>query len=235
MDSRERLIAMATDRDTDTADPIETRSAERVRRALVNAIAYMIPLVMSSPGLYAGIMTAPFLVYLVLMFTSQEGVPYLLLGGSMLENIVLTLGIAFFLYSVISLWRTKSKGLVTCGPYRIVRHPQYLSLILFTAALTSRSVWVLLNTFGMGFLPPHETIAVWFIMVLVYLGLAVFEEHHLAGVHQEEWSGYRRRVGFLIPLVTSKRRWLEIVVSLIFLVVLMVSLLQINNTLWWFL
>ncbi len=79
---------MTTSNDEPTAPSAKTGRTERVRRALVNAIAYMIPLVMSAPQLYAGIMTAPFLVYLVLMFSSQEGVPYLFSGGNMLENIV---------------------------------------------------------------------------------------------------------------------------------------------------
>lgn len=158
-------------RDETTESPKERGRMTRIRKVLVNAISYIMPLLMSSPGLYAGIMTMPFLSYLLLMLTSLQGVLYLFLGGSILENAVLILGLIFFLCSIVFLWRSKSEGLVTIGPYRVVRHPQYLSLILFTAVLTSRSVWVLLNTRGIGFLRPYETIAIWFIMSLIYIGL----------------------------------------------------------------
>lgn len=170
---------MAANNDKNTALPIEMDRVERIKRTLADALAYIIPLVMSTPGLYAGLMTMPLLAYLELTLFSQGGISYLLLGGSTIENAVLILGLVFFLYSVLCLWRTKPKGLVTGGPYRIVRHPQYLGLILFTAVLTSRSVWVLLNTFGIGFLKPYETIDVWFLMVVAYVGLAMFEEPHL--------------------------------------------------------
>lgn len=158
-------------RDETTESPKERGRMTRIRKVLVNAISYIMPLLMSSPGFYAGIMTMPFLSYLLLMLTSLQGVLYLFLGGSILENAVLILGLIFFLCSIVFLWRSKSEGLVTIGPYRVVRHPQYLSLILFTAVLTSRSVWVLLNTRGIGFLRPYETIAIWFIMSLIYIGL----------------------------------------------------------------
>ncbi len=218
----------------DTAHSSKMSRRERIKRTLASTIGYIIPLMMSSPGLYAGLMTIPFVAYLLLNFGSFEAISYLFLGGSILENIILTLGLMFFLYSVVFLWRTKSKGLVTSGPYRIVRHPQYFSLILFTAVLTSRSVWVLLNTFGGGFLGPWETIAVWFIMVLAYNGLAVFEERHLMNLYHAEWSDYSKRAGFLIPFITNKRKWLELAVSLIILTGFMLSLLIFNDTLWWF-
>jgi protein-S-isoprenylcysteine O-methyltransferase Ste14 len=207
---------------------------ERIRRALTDAVGFIIPLFMSTPGLYAGLMTLPFLTYLFFSFTSPGGFLYLLLGGSVFENIVIILGLVLLVYSVGYLWRTKQEGLVTKGPYRIVRHPQYLGLMLFTAVLTSRSIWVLMNTFGLGYLRPWETLAAWHIMVLAYVGLAVFEERHLRGVYLEEWSDYRTNVGLLVPLLTHKRRWLEIVLSLIFLAGIMSLLLYSNNTLWWF-
>ena len=213
---------------------MEMSRRERIRSALSSAVGYIIPLFMSTPGLYAGIMTLPFLSYLVLMFTSQEGLSYLFLGGGLFENILLILSLLLLIYSVGFLWRTKSEGLVTEGPYRLVRHPQYLGIILFTGVLTSRSIWVLLNTFGLGYLRPWETLVVWYVMVLAYVGLALFEERHLRGAYEQEWPDYRGRVGFLVPLISSDRRWLEIVITLVLLAGFMSLLLLVNSTLWWF-
>ena len=189
---------------------------------------------MSTPGLYAGLMTLPFLTYLWSMIWSPDAVPYLFVGGSIFENIVMILSLIFFLYSVIFLWRKKPTGLVTTGPYRMVRHPQYFGLILFTAVLTSRSVWILLNTFGVGLLPTNVTLAVWYLMVLVYFGLALFEESYLLKTYKTEWLEFRSHVGFLIPLFTADRKWQEVLVSFIAMVGIMAVLLASNDTLWWF-
>ena len=213
---------------------IQSTRIQRIKNALVSAAAYIIPLVMSAPGLYAGIMTLPFLTYILFMIGSPYGIAYLFVGGSILENIVMMLSLIFFLYSVIFLYRTKSKGLVTKGPYRIVRHPQYFGLILFTAVLTSRSIWVLLNTFGIGYLRPWETLAVWDFMVLVYIGLALFEERHLSKTYQVDWLEFRSQVGFFIPLITNERKWLEALVSFLVILGIITILLLSNDTLWWF-
>ncbi|NHI84336.1 MAG: hypothetical protein EAX81_08560 [Candidatus Thorarchaeota archaeon] len=212
------------------------RVIDRCKKTMASAVAYIIPLLMSTPTVYAGLMTLPLLTYIGIVVgglpASEEAVFYLLFEGNLLETVVLLLGMAFFLYSVVFLWRKKSKGLVTSGPYLVVRHPQYLSLIIFTSALTSRSVWLLLNTDGIGILEPRETVAAWFLMVFVYMGLALFEESHLASLYQEEWREYRRQVGLLLPLVSSRRRWLEIAASIVVLGGFMLGLLLSSESIW---
>jgi protein-S-isoprenylcysteine O-methyltransferase Ste14 len=207
---------------------------DRIRKSLATAIGYLIPLVMSAPGFYAGIMTLPFLFFLLRTFAAPEAIFYLFFGGSVLEYIVQAVGLVIVIYSLVFLLCNRSKGLVSSGPYRIARHPQYLGLILFTAVLTSRSVWVLTHTFGIGFLSYQETLVSWFLMVLAYFGLAIFEEHHLRSEYQAEWTEYRGNVGFLIPLIRNKRRWAEILGTFAVLAGLMAVLLISNGTLLWF-
>jgi protein-S-isoprenylcysteine O-methyltransferase Ste14 len=230
---------MTTNDNENTSPSRKWRTIGRIRSAAASAIGYMLPLIMSAPGLYLGFMTLPFLAYFIMLLAglplSLESIPYLVFGGSTLENLVIVLGLIIFLYSVIYLWRTKSRGLVMTGPYRVVRHPQYLSLMIFTAVLTSRSVWVIQNTFGSVYLGQWETILLWFLVVFVYIGLGLFEEQYLAIRYQEDWTSYRRRVGFFLPFIADQRRRLEIAISVIILAGLMMSLLFFNDTLSWFL
>ena len=207
---------------------------ERIRNSLTTVIGYLIPLVMSAPGFYVGVMTLPFLFFLQRMFAAPEAIFYLFFGGSIFEYLVQSAGLVIIIYSVVFLLRNKSKGFVSSGPYGSVRHPQYLGLILFTAVLTSRSVWVLTHTFGIGHLSYQETLISWFLMVLAYFGLAIFEEHHLKREYQAEWAEYREDVGFLIPLIRNKRRWVEILGTFAVLAGLMAVLLIANGTLLWF-
>jgi protein-S-isoprenylcysteine O-methyltransferase Ste14 len=221
--------AVVTVGEDETPGPsTEEERIGRAGRLLASAAAYAMPLLASTPSFYIGLMTVPFLVYLIMMVanlsTHPEGPLYLLLAGSIPDMIVMLLGLAFTVHSVAFLWRKKPAGLVTTGPYGVVRHPQYLGLILFTGALTSRSVWILEHTFGFGLMGVPETIAVWFAMVFAYVGLALFEERHLLRVYPENWPQYHEKVGFLLPLLASQRRELEIVAAVLVFAGLMFGL-----------
>ena len=126
-------------------------------------------------------MTLPFAGYLIMIFINlplnlPTALFNLLMPYPILEKALIFIGFLVLAYSVSYLKQKKEKGLVTSGPYRLVRHPQYLGMILLTLGLTSWSVWILNNTFGMGFLNPIQTIGVWFIELFAYLLLAYVEE-----------------------------------------------------------
>jgi len=54
-------------------------------------------------------------------------------------------------------------------------------------------------------------------MMLVYVGLALFEEGHLTGVYGNSWNGYSAKVGFFIPLLVCRDRVLEVVAAIVVL------------------
>jgi protein-S-isoprenylcysteine O-methyltransferase Ste14 len=178
---------------------------------------------------WAGLMTVPLILFLITMggrFPELPvSIPYLFLGGTILDTLVIVFGIILLVISIVILWREKSKGLVTHSVYRIARHPQYLGLILFTAGLTSRSVWILLNTFGMGWLSTQNTIILWVAMVVAYNGLASIEELHLAGLFKESWTEYRNQVGFIIPLHRGLPRAAEIILAIVLPVIILYGLI----------
>ena len=78
-------------------------------------------------------------------------------------------------------------SLVTSGPYRIIRHPLYLSMIIsiFGIALGMRSLWGLVGTF--------------FVFIPLCILRAKVEEAHLAQVFEEDWEAYTRRTHFMFP------------------------------------
>jgi protein-S-isoprenylcysteine O-methyltransferase Ste14 len=187
---------------------------ERMKMRLVTAIGYLLPFAASLPplGVWTGLMTVPFVVYLFLMFSNISTAPPLpnLTSPTTLFLLVIScFALLFLFYSVIYLRRAKSQGLVTGGPYRLCRHPQYFSLIIFTLIMTYQSVWILQHTFGMGWLTADQTKIVWLLMLLVYVVIARIEEMHLEKGFGNEWAAYRKRVGFVIPFLPMRSSAIE--------------------------
>ena len=192
-----------------------------MREWFLRLVGYLIPLVQSLPplGIWTSLMTLPFATYLVIMFTnlpvslptalSEFLTPFLII-----EKAFLIMGVVILVYSIVHLETRKKEGLVTSGPYRLVRHPQYFGIILSTLGLTSWSAWILNNTFGMGFLNPLQTIGVWFIELLAYASLASIEELYLTKNYGEAFEDYRRQVPFLVPFFNTRRKFPDVLLSI---------------------
>ncbi|MGV9169568.1 MAG: methyltransferase family protein [Promethearchaeia archaeon] len=207
--------------DVETTQKVdESGVVERAEIKGVRAVAYLLPWFtpVVSTGVWVGVMTFPFFLYLVTIFTIQPEIHLVLtdlfLVSSVLDIAIISIGSGLVLYSVLFLHRNKTNGMVSEGPYRVVRHPQYLGPVLFTAALTSRRVWVLMNHDNLGWISIQPAILVWFLMLVAYVILASIEETYLSKTYGSKWSEYRDEVGFLLPCVTSKTKIVEILVSL---------------------
>jgi protein-S-isoprenylcysteine O-methyltransferase Ste14 len=142
-----------------------------------------------------------------------------------LEKAFVIIGFVILGYSVAYLRMKKKEGLVTSGPYRLVRHLQYLGMILSTLGFTSWSVWILNNTFGIGFLSPSQTIGVWFIELFVYILLAHVEEQHLSRNYGKTFENYKIQVPFFIPFLKTSRKDLDILISILVPVILLFGLI----------
>jgi protein-S-isoprenylcysteine O-methyltransferase Ste14 len=155
-------------------------------------------------------MTLPFLAVLTILFTQYPvniiGMisEFLLMSfmsiGVLLANLITVAGIVVIIYSVIFFQLHKKEGLVTTGPYRFIRHPQYTGFLLMTLGLTAFSYWWLSNTFGMGWLSKEATVALWFVQLSIYVALALIEESHLAKTFGEEYLAYKKQTSFIVPL-----------------------------------
>jgi len=206
------------------------------RPRITGIIAAILPLIQSIPPLWiwGGLMTIPLINYLVLMFTSSPlnffaAIFSLFFGGFIWELVIAATGLVMVAFSIVHLRREKKAGLVRTGPYGLVRHPQYLGVILFTLTLTTRSYWIITNTFGMSFLGPNETLAVWFVTLLAYLILASIEELHLGKVFGVDYQNYRRDVGFMVPYLKTENRGLEVLVSFVVLALIILGVVYLNT------
>jgi len=196
----------------------------RMRSWFLRFAGYFVPFVQSLPALggWVGLMTLPFATYLIMFFMnlpvslvdvlSAFFAPFPILIP---ERAFIIIGLFLLVYSVAYLRIKRKGGLVTSGPYRLIRHPQYLGMILTTLGLTSWSVWILNNTFGVGFLSPSQTICVWFIELFAYIFLAHIEELFLSRNYGKIFSDYRSQVPFLIPFLKTNRKDLDILVSVL--------------------
>ncbi len=202
---------------------------ERIRSGLLKFAGYLVPLVQSVPA-WAGLMTLPFAGYLIMIFAnlpvnlpralSDFFAPFLIP-----EKALIIIGLLILVYSIAYLRMMRKEGLVTSGPYGLVRHPQYLGMILSTLGFTSWSVWILNNTFGIGFLSPSQTIGVWFIELFAYVLLAVIEEQHLSRKYGESFENYKSQVPFFIPFLKTKSVVLDLLISILIPAILLFVLI----------
>ena len=230
--------------------PRATGLAEKLKTTLLGVAGWLVPLLVSAPSLYiwAGLMTMPLIVYLVIMFLSlfvpgiryhgqAPSVPYLLsaldvllLGGPHWpDKVISILGLLIMVYATLYLNLRRKQGLVTTGPYRWVRNPQYFGALLFTSNLTSRSYREVLG--DVGWLGPAGTLLVWLGTLGAYVLLAWIEELHLSKRFGVTYSAYRSKTAFMIPFLVTRHRWIEVSLSIACPFLLLGALVLLNRTL----
>ena len=98
-------------------------------------------------------------------------------------------GFIVFLMACVQFLRKRGR-LVATGLYSVVRHPQYLGIIVMTLGLSIIDVQLWSY---------DGVLYTWLVEVLGYVLLASFEERHLLKEYEAEYQEYRRKVPFIFP------------------------------------
>jgi protein-S-isoprenylcysteine O-methyltransferase Ste14 len=113
------------------------------------------------------------------------------------------IGLAFYLvFSWIQVWSFKSLGdnysqdiiikkkheLVTKGPFKSIRHPQYMCQILLDLGSTAATLGYVLGLLALIEIP-------------IYIMRASVEDKLLSKYFAEKFSDYKKKSGFMIPFI----------------------------------
>lgn len=123
--------------------------------------------------------TLYFLAYQYMPLLSQKSV------WNIVEIALMLFGACLFLWSFV-MWMKSGGKLMRDGPYKVIRHPQYLGIIVAVLGLSLRTA------------RPIALIS-WGIMAYAYVLVAFFEEQSLADKFWEEYANYRAKTWFIFP------------------------------------
>jgi len=118
-------------------------------------------------------------------------------------NVLRYIGLAVYLvFSWVQVWSFKSLGdnysqdimikkkheLVSKGPYKIIRHPQYLCQIILDLGATAATLGYVVGLLAIIEIP-------------IYIMRASVEDKLLAKYFAEKFSDYKKKSGFMIPFI----------------------------------
>ena len=171
--------------------------------------SFLIPIFQYVPctAIWFGIMSVPLITYLGFFFQNPEILKYdyKFLSGTHGFYYVL---FGFILYSYsLTHQLTYRKQLIRTGPYKYVRHPQYIAFIFITLGLTLVTFETSpVFNFDIGDLNGYTFIFyVWIGELLAYIILAKIEEIALKAKYGDKFLEYADDVPFMFPLLRLKR------------------------------
>jgi len=175
-------------------------------------------------GPFISIMFAPLFVYLIslpvfyphlereidLLFFSKDFI---------FGRVIVVIGLAIFLLAGFQFLRKQEK-LVVAGVYSVVRHPQYLGIVVITLGLSIMCLQLASQP---------QILLMWIVQVFGYILLARYEEWHLVKEHKAEYQQYKQKVPFIFP-VSSPPKIPETLFTLLLVLVIAFLCLAIHPT-----
>ena len=158
-------------------------------------------------SIWKGIMSVPLITYLIFFFQDPKMLQpdfFFLFRNHGIYFIII--GFWLFVYSLI-FQLTHRKQLIRTGPYKYMRHPQYLAFILMTFGMT---LIVFQTTPVVDFNPFHlrgytVIFYTWICEVLAYIVLGKIEDIALKAKYVEKFVEYKNTVSFMFPTIKLKK------------------------------
>ncbi len=156
-------------------------------------MAYMLPLAFSSWSMFAFFGNPSWLAG---YFRFPEFISLMIF-----EVLTFVLGLTLFIWGVITLVKVKKKkeGLATSGPYKYVRHPQHLGIILMAFVNALYIPWTTDRGIKIG------DILSWSIFAIILFSVSEYEDWTLNKQFGKEYLLYRSKTGSFFPKLTKKQ------------------------------
>jgi protein-S-isoprenylcysteine O-methyltransferase Ste14 len=108
------------------------------------------------------------------------------------EIVLILGGCTLFIWGIIIISQTRKnkEGIATTGPYKWIRHPQHLGIILSSLAIPLYSARV-------------AGILSWSLFALVLLIISIIEEKKLISHFGDDYLEYMAKTGFLLPRISK--------------------------------
>lgn len=185
----------------------------KITSVFTSISSILIPIFQYVPcaSIWYGIMSIPLFSYLALFFQNPKIIYYDIqfFISSHGFNIVI-FGLIIYVYSLI-FQLTHRKQLIRKGPYRFVRHPQYLAFIIMTFGLTLIAFQTSpVFNFDLGDINGYTFLLyIWIGEVFAYIVLGKIEEFALKARCGEQFLNYASEVPFMFPFFKIKRIKIE--------------------------
>ncbi|MFX0171844.1 MAG: methyltransferase family protein [Candidatus Hodarchaeota archaeon] len=204
----------------------------RVQAIIFGITGYLILLIQQIPGIWiwAPLMAAPVVLLLSALASNlptsitEAYVSLFNFNDVFFGKVLIILSIVIIIYSVVYLAANKKQGLVTTGPYRFIRHPQYLGFLLLTIGFTGWSYFYITSYFGTSWLSAEETVVLWYLELLAYIVLAIIEDQYLLKKFGTEYVSYKSNTPLLIPFLKTGK--LDSIISMITFSIILFVVIQ---------
>ncbi len=121
-----------------------------------------------------------------------------------LAIIIFFAGVTLFIWGIIQivLARKNEISLIQTGPYKYIRHPQHLGIILSSIPFVFLLKSVLRSSINLGF--RYGDLLSWILFCLILIIWSDIEERKMQKKYPEEFAIYRSTTGFFFPKIRNK-------------------------------
>ncbi|MFX0073820.1 MAG: methyltransferase family protein [Candidatus Hermodarchaeota archaeon] len=177
----------------------------KINSVLTSISSLLIPIFQYVPctAIWFGIMSVPLLAYIFLYIQFPHILWYDLRFLIRTQGFPIVLfGLSLYLYSLI--YQLSHRGrLLTKGPYKLMRHPQYLAFIIMTLGMTIVAFQTApIFEISVSYEYSYSILTlIWIIEVIAYISLGKIEEIALKAKYGDGFLEYKKKVAFIIPFL----------------------------------